>query len=148
MRWTLLVTVFAFGLWPADVLACDCDVPPIAMAIERANVVATGRITRLEWIEASGVIQVEIAVAESLKGTGVKGQFVAYTRPYGVSCFGYDFRVGRDYLVFASRPQPALEPINLPTSGYLVGLCGGTTELGQRQGNQRLTATKEALKRR
>ena len=148
MRLSLLAIVLAVSLWPSDVLACDCDVPPIATAIRRADIIVTGRITKLEWVESSGVIRVEIAIAESLKGPAAKGTVVAYTRPYGVSCFGYDLRIGRDYIVFASHPQPAIEPVTLPPSSYLIGLCGGTSELGQRQGNQRLTATKEALRGR
>jgi hypothetical protein len=148
MRLTLFATVFAIGLWPSDAHACDCDVPPLALAIAGADVIVTGRITKLEWVEASDIVQVEILIKESLKGPAAKGKLVAYSRPYGSSCYGYDLRISREYVVFASLLQRAREPINLPASSYLIGLCGGTSELNQRLGTQRLIATKEMLRKR
>jgi hypothetical protein len=148
MRLTLLAAVLTIGLLPSEAQACDCDAPPIPLAIAGADVIVTGRITKLEWVEASAIVQVEILVTESLKGPAPKGRFVAYSRPYGVSCYGYDLRIGREYVVFASLLQRATEPISIPASSYLIGLCGGTSELSQRLGAERLIATKAVLKKR
>ena len=145
---TLFATVLAIALWPSDAQACDCDVLPVPLAVAGADVIVTGRIVKLEWVEASAIVQVEILVSESLKGPAPKGRFVAYSRLYGVSCYGYELRIGREYVVFASLLQRATEPMSLPASSYLIGLCGGTSELSQRTGTQRLIATKEVLKRR
>ena len=148
MRLTLLATLLAIGVLPSNAQACDCDVPPIPIATASADVIVTGRITKLEWVEASAIVEVEILVSESLKGPAPKGRFVAYSRPFGTSCYGYDLRVGREYIVFASLLQRAMEPISLPASSYLVGMCGGTSELRQRLGAERLIATKAVLRKR
>jgi hypothetical protein len=135
---------------PSPVEACSCDVGRVSTAIERHQLIATGRIANLHWLDARNVVQVTITVEQMLKGSSHNRLLTVYTRQYGTSCYGYDFRIGRRFLVFARDPtDPREAPMEsltgLPDGGHIVELCGGSVSLDTGPGNERLKAVQQRL---
>ena len=150
-RLTAALFVFATSLWdPSSASACDCSVPPIDIAIRQADVVISGSVTRIEVTETTGVLRVNVYVRETLKGQA-SGNFTIYSHPFGASCLGYNFQVGREYVVFAAANDPRRQPFHMPeapSTGHVVHLCGGTADLQNPVGNdnRRLEEARQRLR--
>jgi hypothetical protein len=148
-QWWLALLVLASPLWvPAKAVACDCGVPPIGIAIAQADVILTGSVTRIEVTEVTGVHRIAVDVRERFKGQPGHN-FTIYSHPFGVSCLGYDFRVGREYVVFAMVNNNKSELFQIPgapRTGHLVYLCSGTADLANAVGNRRLLEVRQSLK--
>src|SRR5215510_11100654 len=80
--------------------ACDCSTLPIDASIAQADMIVRATVTRIETTETAGVLRLIAFVGETFKGAATT-TLTIYTHPFGVSCMGYDFRVGRDYVVFS-----------------------------------------------
>jgi hypothetical protein len=144
--------VLLLALWcdPSTAYACTCAVPPIDIAIRQADVIVSGPATRIEVTQVPGVLRATIYVRETLKGQADRN-FTIYTHPPGGSCVGYDFRVGREYVVFAQANGPTVGPLHIaeaPPNSYIVPLCGGTADLQNpiSDGNRRLYEARQRLK--
>jgi hypothetical protein len=77
-----------------------------------------------------------------------------YTHPFGGSGLGYDFRVGREYVIFArinngmldGRNSEVFQMRDVPSTDYTVYLCGGTADVASADGKQPITALRQRLK--
>jgi hypothetical protein len=122
------------------VAACDCVGLPTSQYLRSADVVYTGRVVsiradrrRFAWSE------IEFALDRTIKGRSDGKRFVLVTPPHkGVNCRGFDFDVGKKYLVFATV---GASETGLPGT-FGVNWCGGTMSLEAEDGKQRL---REAL---
>ena len=127
---------------PSSASALDCDVPPIDIAIREATAILTGQVTRMEVTEAPGVLRVTVNVRETLKGQPDRN-FTIYSNER--SSVRYDFRVGREYIVF-SRSNDSLKIAALPRTAQVAYLCSGTAELQSAAGKRRLSEVRDRLK--
>jgi hypothetical protein len=126
----VLLVLATFISDPPSASACDRDVPPIDLAIRQADVIFSGPATRIEATAVTGVLRVNVYVRESFKGQPDRN-FTIDSHPYGGSCLGYDFRVGREYVIFAMANDAKTGPFQMagaPRTGHLVYLCSGTAE--------------------
>ena len=143
----LLVLLLALLCDPSSAFACSCDIPPTDIAIRQADVIVSGPVTRIEVTQVPGVLRVTIYVRETLKGQADRN-FTIYSHPYGGSCVGYDFRVGREYVVFAQANTRPFHIAGAPSDSHIVPLCGGTADLENPtgDGNRRLYEARQQLK--
>jgi hypothetical protein len=143
----LLVVLLAWLCVPSSASACSCVVPPTDIAIRQAEIILSGPVTRIEVTQVPGVLRVTIHVRETLKGRADR-TFTIYSHPYGGSCVGYDFRVGREYVVFARANTGPFRIDGAPQDSHIVPLCGGTADLQNPvgDGNRRLYETRQQLK--
>jgi hypothetical protein len=82
-----------------------------------------------EW----GSISVGVAIRETFKGKPGTTVTIQADR-FGSSCYGYNFQVEHDYLLFISRNKGGVEKA-LPGS-YVVYLCSGTSELSRGEASE------------
>jgi hypothetical protein len=145
------VVLALMAFWsPSRALACDCGIPPVDIAIRQADVILSGPVTRIETTEIAGVLRVTVYVREVLKGHADR-IFAIYSRPFGGPCLGFDFKVGREYVVFAltnASPHGSFHMPEAPATGQVVHLCGGTADLQNPlgPGNRRLQEVRRRLK--
>jgi hypothetical protein len=107
--------------------------------LRSADVVYTGRVVsiradtqRFAWPE------IEFGLDRTIKGRTGGKRFVLVTPPAkGVNCRGFDFVVGKEYLVFATGRD---SETGLPGT-YGVNWCAGTISLEADDGKQRLRET-------
>jgi hypothetical protein len=107
----------------------------------------------MEKTETAGILRVNASVHESFKG-GATTTLTIYSHPFGASCLGYDFRVGREYVIFATlnngmingRKSDVFQMRDAPPTAYIVYLCSGTADLGRADGHERLAALRQGLK--
>lgn len=119
--------------------ACECVGVPTSEYLQSADVVYTGRVVsirtdpqRFAWPE------VEFRLDRTIKGRTDGKRFVLVTPPSkGVNCRGFDFVVGKGYLVFATGRD---SETGLP-GAYGVNWCAGTMSLEADAGKQRLLET-------
>jgi hypothetical protein len=119
--------------------ACDCVGVPTSEYLRGADVVYTGRVVsiradgqRFAWPE------IEFGLDRTIKGRTDGKRFVLVTpSAKGVNCRGFDFVVGKGYLVFATGRD---SETGLPGT-FGVNWCGGTTSLEADDGQQRLRET-------
>jgi hypothetical protein len=129
----------AFVLCERPASACDCVGVPTSEYLRGADVVYTGRVVsiradrqRFAWPE------IEFGLDRTIKGHTDGKRFVLVTLPAnGVNCRGFDFVVGKAYLVFATGRD---SESGLPGT-YGVSWCAGTTLLETDKGKQRLGET-------
>ena len=133
----------------SPVEACTCVVPSTEQALNTSDLVVMGRVVKAELV-GPGLIRVDVAVEQMFKGDSRKSIGV-YTRPRAASCYEYDFRVGEQYLIFASRPgtrTPELMLSDLPGGEYITGSCLGTVDLATTEGLDRLRAIRQRFEKR
>ena len=131
--------------------ACECistSVGTVKVDPEWKGMLAVGRVTALRLVEKDGaptnIVAVDVIVSEALRNA-TPGRLTIYTHVFGASCYGYDFRIGQEYLI-GTIPSELLDrdrevlPHLLPVGSHVVSLCGGAAELHRRD-------TQEALKR-
>ncbi len=99
-----------------NTIACRCDTkPPVERAIASSDAVFVGRLTKMELaMRPEGQFTREVVVctfanAEVLKGADEPTKdMVIVTAPHEASC-GYSFRIGSEYLVYATIRRGELE---------------------------------------
>jgi len=113
-----------------DASACSCVGIAPEQAVYRAGIVFAGSVSAIRG-DGNVPPEVEFHVEEVLKGPPDAATIVLHTPSRsGANCEGYDFDMGKTYLVFAFARAS-----NQPAS-YGVSMCGGTTQLqaiGRRQ---------------
>ena len=155
LRWLTAhaLVLISFAGQTRTAYACDCSTLPVDMSIAQADVIVRATVTRMETTETAGVLRLIASVRESFKGASTT-TLTIYTHPFGFSCLGYDFRVGREYVVFArinngminGNRSDLLQMRDVPSTVYVVYLCGGTADVGRADGYQRLAALRQRLK--
>jgi len=148
LRLVLTTALIGVGCFPSEALACSCDVPPTPKAIEMADLIVTGRVVKMEWNALTGVTQTEINVSETLRGAPSGSPLRVYHSGPGGPCLGFGFTPGREYIIFASRYERWSrlgEDLKVSLNDYVIDLCGGTVELHNRTGNQRLQEVRKVL---
>lgn len=144
----ILGALLAIGLWsPRVAAACSCVKMAVEKSIEGHPVILSGRVTKME-LSGPNMIRIEVTTEQAFRGTDGKNQAVVYSRPFAISCYGYNFRAGFRYLIFARTPDTAAELNDVPPGGQLVSNCGGTVELDTMEGSQRLKAVERVLRGR
>jgi hypothetical protein len=136
----IAIVLSAFVVCERRASACDCVGLPTSEYLRGADVVYTGRVVsiraegqRFAWPE------IEFRLDRTIKGRTDGKRFVLVTPPTnGVNCRGFDFVVGKEYLVFATGRD---SETGLPGT-YGVNWCAGTKSLDADDGKQRL---REAL---
>ena len=118
--------------------------------------IAVARVASLRLVETDGVptnvVAVELVVGEGLHNA-TPGRVTVYTYVFGASCYGYDFRIGQEYLI-ATTPSESLDrerevmPNIAPAGSQVVSLCGGTFELRSRNAQEALKHLRAALGRK
>ena len=144
--WILSLAGFAI-LGSSPAYACTCGQSPTAEAVDRARVVVLGVVSAMSVVDEGQpepLIKIEVKVREALKNAAPNGVLTLYGHRFGLSCLGYDFRIARSYLIFAAPPWPGSDPRIRPDT-YVATLCGGTTELGGRQGLAMLDEVRRAV---
>ncbi len=98
---TLLGFPFLFFAKVPSVYACKC-LPTDSIKVEAidSEAVFTGRVTQVEPIIKTDMIKVTFTVLESFKGVATSVAVVK-TNNDSTAC-GYEFRKGKDYLIYAS----------------------------------------------
>ena len=121
-------------LLPSPSWACSCTIPSTETAFDRADAVVVGKVVRLSLVgdvarKTSGTVRIEVSPTEVLKGAGTPGsRWVGYGAVFDSAC-GYDFRVGYEYLIFATR-SPRPPDTNAPANSLIISLCGGMEPYG------------------
>lgn len=105
---------------PMNIFACDCDIPKDALAgMEKSDAVFAGLVKKKKKtnINDEGFDEVFFEVHKIWKGLG-ESQAIIYTT--WSSC-QYDFKEGKEYLVYSYKKDDRYYAIN----------CGRTTSLTQ-----------------
>jgi hypothetical protein len=150
LRLAVLVAITSgAALFPSHAAACTCAVPAMSIATEQADLIVTGRVVRMEWHATTEVIETEIKVADTLRGTlpPLPLRVYAYDEGGG-SCLGFSFKAGREYLIFATRNERYLRNglgLKIAPHHYVTSECGGTIELHNPAGSQRLEEVRKIL---
>ena len=128
--------------------ACSCDPKDVPTSFANADRVVRGRVTGIVRDRVSGLLRVDVEVAETFKSLDPT-RTALLTRPDGASC-GYEFRVGQEYVVFATHPVMfAFGTVTkLPSSALIVHMCGGTAEVRSLHGKQTLDALRRLAPRK
>ena len=139
----LLILSLSFGfihLTANPALACSCTSPPTDAALKNSDVVFSGRVVGIKYLDdpqqrnPEPRTVVTFKVFRSWKGVSTQ-EFVLHTVDNHWTCQGYYFREGKDYLVFAFRHNAEsakrLQPYKLPEKSWGVSLCGRTKLLSE-----------------
>ena len=126
---------------PTPAFPCTCAPRPLPKALEEAHVVVRGVITQMEVLD-TGRIRTDVHVREGFKNAPTIGRITFYGPKYGVSCFAFDFKVGREYLIFTTRVDSA-QITGVPAGADVVALCGGTAERGSPRFNRTMPALRK-----
>src|SRR5258707_1072360 len=113
--------------------ACDCIGVPTAEYLRGADVVYTGRVVDIRTDSRRfGWPEIEFKLEHTIKGR-TDGERVVLMTPAvkGVNCRGFDFAVGKAYLVFATTRDSETGRAGT----YGVSWCGGTVLLESDEGN-------------
>jgi hypothetical protein len=126
---------------PTRATACDCVTLP-SSSPSYSGLIVRGRVIKLEHDQRTNTLAVELLVDEVLSGDHRSKTLTVYGHVFGESCFGYDFRIGREYIVFP-RPNDTDQTdgngVIAPPGALLFGmLCGPTTDLRTVHGQQKL----------
>jgi len=139
----LAVLIFA-GFGNRETMASECIVVPTSESITTADVIYTGRVTTIRVGPQFAWPEIEFDVHERLKGPVSGKTFVLQTpNGKGMDCEGFDFVVGKDYLVFAA----ARYSVTGQPRTYGVGSYQGTALLDSDEGKQRLRATRRMIRK-
>src|SRR5215204_1390288 len=149
LRKALAVVVCAAGVGlyvlSVDVppaLACTCASFGTETALGRADAVFSGKVIKVRYLDGPGQesrdVESRFVVTFEVGRTwkGVKGrEFILHTFDNSVTCHGYYFREGEEYIVFAYKNRAKevrmFEPHKLPEESFGVSLCGGTKPLSE-----------------
>ncbi len=114
--------------------ACSCVGLATTAYLRDSDIVYTGTVTAIR----NGRPEIEFRVERVIKGP-VRPRRFLLSAPInnGGSCDGFNFEVGKKYLVFANARNSAA---GLPGT-YGVNLCGGTISLESASGRRRLRET-------
>lgn len=120
----LMMLGIGFWLSPGCAGACTCAPPPNTQAaLVEADAVFAGRLSRMVYLDdpQRGEPRVRLTFTVTDRWKGPQTQTIVMQSVINkMSCEGYFWEEGEDYLVFASiRPNGMLG----------VSLCSGTTEL-------------------
>jgi hypothetical protein len=140
--------------------ACDCvsvrSGAPIKVDPAWKGMLGVGQVVALRLLESDGrptnVLAVDVIVSEAFQNT-TPGRVTIYTHVFGASCYGYDFRIGQEYLI-ATIPSESLDrerevlPNLLAAGSQIVSLCGGTVELRNRDAQEALKRLRSAFGRK
>jgi hypothetical protein len=126
---------------PTRATACDC-VSLTSPNPTYSGLIVRGRVIKLDHDQSTNTLAVELLIEEVLNGDHRGKTLTVYGHVSGVSCFGYDFRIGREYIVFPQlndTDQAGGYGVITPPGALLFGrLCGPTTALDTVQGQQKL----------
>jgi hypothetical protein len=124
--------------------ACDCVGLPTSEYLRSADVVYTGRVVSIRAdAQQYAWPEIEFGLEHVLKGRTDRKRFVLVTPPRkGVDCRGFDFVVGQEYLVFATRRDSETGRAGT----YGVNWCAGTMSLEADQGKRRLRETLQLIR--
>jgi hypothetical protein len=111
--------------------------------------VVSGLVTAINLDRQTGLLRVEVDIRESFKREAANPPRAIYTALFGNSCYGFDFRVGREYVIFALAPPTARwgPSPRVRTTGLVVALCGGTAEIGNLHGNRALQELRKIVRK-
>ena len=129
------------ALLPTQAFPCTCAPLPLPKALEKAHVVVRGVITQMEVLD-TGRIRTHVQVREGFKNAATLGRITFYGPKFGASCFAFDFKVGREYLIFTARADSA-QITGVPAGADVVALCGGTAERGSPLFNRTMPALRK-----
>ena len=107
---TLLTTIVAMAVAGAGMAeACSCIAPPPPKkALEQANSVFSGKVTKIEEAGESE-LAVTFELATTWKGAAGK-EVTLYTANQSAAC-GYGFEEGKSYLVYAHQIKRGEEKV-------------------------------------
>jgi len=124
---------FIVLLGTRDASACTCVGTAPEQAVYRADIVFAGSVSAIRDDSNDPWPEVEFRVEEILKGPVDAVTMVLHTpNRGGTNCEGFDFDLGKTYLVFAFARASTQPP------SYGVNMCGGTTPLEARGGRERV----------
>ena len=132
---------------PATAVACDCNQARIDPNYR--GLIVRGQVIRMDLLQGTNTVMVQLAVQRVQQGAWTGNTIRGYGTTFGVLCEGYDFKLGREYVVL---PVPLPEDVRRnvlhapPTALYFGGLCGPTLDLRTRPGLERLEALERSLK--
>jgi hypothetical protein len=128
---TVILCCTLFAVLPRPAIACDCFPLPLKTPVEldrsSKTLLAVGKVVGLRPVDEQ-VIAVEIEITEVFLNATPKTRMTVYTQVFGASCYGYDFRLGREYLI-STIPSDSIDPTFeilphvLPKGSYVVGMC-------------------------
>ena len=140
---------------PRPALACDIVSVPLAkpLTLDRNSktLLVVGRVIGQRLIDGSGgVVEIQLQISETFLNPSPSDRVTVYTMVFGVSCYGYDFKIGREYLVstiLSDSLDRRVEPLvyAVPAGSQVVGL-GGAFDLRTPEAEERLRLIREALK--
>ena len=134
----LVVSALLFLGDAKQVAACTCIPHSVEEAVDRADAVFAGRVMFIgRDVDIQAVYGTQNLVGfwvnEVWKGP-VRGLMYVTANPNESSC-GFNFRTGREYLVYASESSV----------GYSTGLCSGTKSLRPDRPHSEILVDLEAL---
>jgi hypothetical protein len=145
------VGLCGLSIGASDARACDCVSAPVPFAVKNSQLIVVGLVQSISF-EAPGVRRVDLQVRDVFRRQTNEDVVSVYTAPYGVSCWGYDFKVGYTYVIFARAAKAGDQQDawvrTAPATALLVALCSGTVDLESRLGTDTLTELKSTFRRR
>ena len=129
--WYVITIFFVVMLLPQDGFACKCVGPRGKKALERAAATFSGKVTKVEYLDADGPrveprIIVTFKVYHSWKGP-LKKSVVLHTIYNKWTCEGYFFKEGQEYLVVAYKNHEQMAEKFAPAKDTLgANFCGAT----------------------
>ena len=125
----LIFLVGFFYVGPAH--ACSCDTPPFELAISISDAVFSGKALEVELVENTEYPEFPHKIFTFAMYSCWKGTFQQTIRimtDYNETACGYEFELGREYLVYSTFDQN-------PVEGLWTGICGRTGRLEFAEGD-------------
>jgi hypothetical protein len=146
------LTFLMFGVFwitPRPALACDCVPSPLptSLTLDRYSetLLVVGKVIGQRLVGESGVVvEIQLQISETFLNPSPSDRVTVYTQLSGVSCYGYPFQIGHDYLIstiLSDSLDPKVEalPNVVPRGSHVVPLCGALN-LRTRAAQERLQA--------
>jgi len=123
---------------------------PTSVTLDRGSktLLVVGKVIEQRLIDPSGIVEVQLQISETFLNPSPSDRVTVYTMLFGVSCYGYDFKIGHEYLVstiLSDSLDRRVEPLvyAVPGGSQVVGL-GGAFDLRTPEAQQRLRLIRAA----
>lgn len=123
-----------FSLWPFIVEACDCVSPGPKASVDRADIVFSGKVLEINYLDKQEKqtlepqVEVILSVDKTWKGSVIEIVSIS-TLDNQWSCKGFHFVQGERYLVFANADVNA----SARKKWVIDHTCNGTVPLSAAQ---------------
>ena len=138
-----LAFVMITAVGEREAFACECSGLPSVASVGDSDVIYIGRVTAIREGRRFAWPEIEFSVRDKLKGPVGKAFVLQTGTQKGMSCEGFDFTIGKTYLVLAAERYS----ITGRAGTYGVNWCAGTTLVDTDEGKKALREVRKLIKK-